>query len=89
MRFVLLALFLFLFAGCGSAPPAASPWTSTAEIPPDLLSVARKKLPQVKFDTARKIKVKGADAFEIRGKQPNGKVREVEVLQDGTIVEVE
>ena len=54
-----------------------------ADIPADLLAVAKKKLPEVKFDTARKIKVKGEDAFEIRGKQPNGKVREVEVSAGG------
>jgi hypothetical protein len=83
-------LLLLLFsAGCGTAPAPESPWMSTADIPPDLLVAAQKKLPQVKFDTARKIKVNGAGAFEIRGKAPNGKVREVEVSDTGEILEVE
>ena len=89
MRFLILALFAFFLAGCGSAPPPESPWMSTAEIPADLLTVAQKKLPQVKFDTARKIQKQGKDAFEIRGKAPNGKVREVEVSDAGEILEVE
>ncbi len=60
-----------------------------AEIPADLASVAQKKLPNVKFDTARKISVHGEEVFEIRGKQPNGKVREVEVTTTGKVIEVE
>jgi hypothetical protein len=89
MRFVLLISCLFLLAGCGTPPAPESPWMSTADIPAASLAAAQKQLPQVKFDTARKITVKGEDAFEIRGKQPNGKVREVEVASDGTIIEVE
>jgi hypothetical protein len=89
MRFWILTLSLLFCAGCGSPPPPEAPWTSVAEIPPASLAAAQKKLPQVKFDTARKISVNGVDAFEIRGKQPNGKVREVEATPDGTVTEVE
>jgi hypothetical protein len=93
MRFAILCLFLMFVTGCSEPPAPESPWMSTADstadIPADLLAVAKKKLPAVKFDTARKIKVKGEDVFEIRGKQPNGKVREVEVSVGGNVVEVE
>ena len=33
--------------------------------------------------------VNGEEVFEIRGKQPNGKVREVEVNQAGNVIEIE
>jgi len=89
LRNAVLFLLLLFLAGCGTPPAPESPWLSTAEIPPDLLAVAQNKLPNVKFDTARKIKVNGGDAFEIRGKQPNGKVREVEVSVAGEVIEVE
>jgi hypothetical protein len=89
MRLAFLLLVLLSLAGCGSAPAPESPWISTADIPADLLAGAQKKLPNVKFETARKIQKKGKDVFEIRGKQPNGKVREVEITADGEIIEVE
>ena len=89
MRSMILLALLLSLSGCGSPPAPESPWLSTADIPADLLAAAQKKLPQVKFDTARKIKYKGGDAFEIRGKAPNGKVREVEATPDGEVIEVE
>ena len=55
----------------------------------ELVKVAQEKLPNVKFESVRKIKVKGEDVYEIRGKQPNGKVREVEVSDAGQVLEVE
>ncbi|HTU25422.1 MAG TPA: hypothetical protein VMF30_08500 [Pirellulales bacterium] len=87
-RFLLLCLFL-LAAGCGGTAPAESPWMPIADVPTDVATAAQKKLPQVKFDQARVIKKNGEDVYEIRGKQPNGKVREVEVNTAGVIVEVE
>jgi hypothetical protein len=89
MRLAAVLICLFLIAGCSGPPAPPSPWTPVADVPPDLLSVAQKKLPAVKFETARKITVNGKDALEIRGTQPNGKVREVEVDMAGNILEVE
>jgi uncharacterized membrane protein YkoI len=91
MRNVVAAvLLLALAAGCGanSAPPAKVA-VPLSEIAPELMAVARQTLPNVTFDSARKIQVNGEDVFEIRGKQPNGKVREVEVSVSGKVVEVE
>ena len=66
-----------------------SPWAPVSDIPPDLLVVAQKTLPKVKFESARKISVQGEEVFEIRGKQANGKIREVEVTTAGKVIEVE
>ena len=83
------ALLLVFLAGCGAKQPAPNTFMPIAEVEPALVKVAEKTLPNVKFESARKIKVKGADVFEIRGKMPNGKVREVEVFTDGNVLKVE
>jgi len=45
--------------------------------------------PRLHFDTAYKMKIDGKDAFEVRGKDKKGKVREVEVSPTGEILGVE
>jgi hypothetical protein len=50
------------------------------------MQAAREKLSGVTFDTAWR---KASGTYEIRGKQKNGKIREVDIDPDGTIVEVE
>jgi hypothetical protein len=88
-RVAVLFLLLAVGAGCGSKPAAKSEFVPVAEIQPELVKVAEKALPNVKFENARKIKVNGEDVYEIRGKMPNGKIREVEVSAAGKVVEVE
>jgi hypothetical protein len=56
------------------------------DIPATLVKTAKDKLPDVEFDHARKLP--NGD-FEIRGKQQNGKVREVEMKPSGEIIGVE
>jgi hypothetical protein len=53
------------------------------------MEVARKQLPGFKFDTVYKTKIDGKDAYEVRGKDSRGKVREVEVSTDGEVIAVE
>jgi hypothetical protein len=53
------------------------------------MEVARKQLPGLEFDRAYKIDINGRDAYEIRGKDSRGKIREVEVSQDGEVIEVQ
>jgi hypothetical protein len=90
MRKVLLGLVLLSSCcGCGAKPEVPNPEVSLDEVAPELLQVATKTLPGVKFESARKKKVGGEEVFEIRGKLPNGKVREVEVSVSGKVVEVE
>jgi hypothetical protein len=88
MRFAAAALFLLLFVGCSAKAPTNA-WMPIADVPADLQAVAQKALPNVKFETARKINVHGEERLEIRGKLPNGKIREVEVTPAGEVREIE
>jgi uncharacterized membrane protein YkoI len=87
MRYLLC--FLLVLCGCGSSPAASNTDVPLSELAPELMQVAQKTLPGVKFESARKKKVKGEEVFEIRGKLPNGKIREVEVNAAGKVVEIE
>ena len=80
-------LCLLVCLGCGTEP-APTTVVPLSEIRPELTAVAQKALPGVKFDSARKIQVNGEDAYQIRGKLPNGKVREVEVTVSGQVIEI-
>ena len=53
------------------------------------MEVARQQLPGFTFDTVYKMKIDGKDAYEVRGKDKRGKVREVEVSADGEILAIE
>ena len=56
------------------------------QVPEPLLKTAKQKLPEVRFDHARRLP---NGNYEIRGKAKNGKVREVELNVAGEVVEVE
>lgn len=73
--------------GCsGQSPTAPQAAMRLEDVPPELLSIAQKELPDVTFDTVWR---KPSGTLEIRGKAKNGKIREVEVRPDGSIEEVE
>ncbi len=79
---LILAVCLFL-QGCGD------PKTETVDlknVPEPVMKVAKEQLPDVKFEEAWKTQ---SGNYEIRGKQPNGKVRDVQIKPDGTVVEVD
>jgi hypothetical protein len=86
MRFAAL-LMVPILAGCGAAP-APTTTVPLTEIDPAVIAAAQKSLPNVKFDSARKIQFGAEEVLEIRGKLPNGKVREVKVSASGRVVEV-
>lgn len=78
-----------LFAlGCESAPQPDQ-IVPIEQVPPKVMEVARKTLPGYTFDTVYKMKVDGKDAYEVRGKDKRGKIREVEVSVMGEVLEVE
>jgi hypothetical protein len=55
-----------------------------SEAPADMVKEAQRRMPDVKFDEARK---KADGSYEIRGKNKGGKIREVEFHPDGKIDE--
>jgi hypothetical protein len=83
-----LVVSLLLAAGCGEAMESKEP-VPLDKLPAGALDLAKKELPGVKFDSARKATFKGQDAIEIRGKDKQGKIREVEVDLTGKLLEVE
>jgi hypothetical protein len=82
------AALLVAAGGCGE-PVERAEGVPLERVPPDIMKVANKNLPGIKFNLARKIKVKGQDAYEIQGKDQRGKVREVEVSTAGKVLEIE
>jgi hypothetical protein len=89
MRKTLFALpLLGLACGCEKGP-TADQIVPIEQVPPKVMEVARKELPGYTFDTVYKMKIEGRDAYEVRGKDKRGKVREVEVSATGELLGVE
>ena len=86
---LLLSLTVVFLSGCGDDAPKGDEVVALENIPPNLMEIAKKELPGIKFDEAFKMKVDGKDAFEIRGKDSRGKVREIELSTTGEIIEIE
>jgi hypothetical protein len=84
MRNAILAAALAGCFGCGAA--ANREVIPVAEVPANVMDVAKKELPGVTFDKAWK---KKDGSFEVSGKDKKGKVREIDVAADGTVIEIE
>ena len=85
----LMATLLMLAMGCGEAIERGED-IPLEKLPAGAMDKAVKALPDVKFSSARKAKFNGQDAIEIRGKDKQGKIREVEVsAATGEIIEIE
>jgi hypothetical protein len=78
---------LFVF-GC-AGEPKSDEIVPIRMVPPIVMEAARKKLPGYTFDKVYKMKIEGKDAYEVRGKDSRGKVREVEVSATGEVLGVE
>jgi hypothetical protein len=74
------------YLGCGGNSEAGRVVVPFDQLPPPLLKVAQDKLPDVKFHEVWR---KPNGVYEIRGKNKQGKVREVEVNAKGEVVDVE
>ena len=79
-------MILIFALGCSSSPPESDEIVPLDHVPANIMEVARKQLPGYTFDTAYKMKIDGKDAYEVRGKDKRGKVREVEVSADGEVL---
>jgi hypothetical protein len=82
------AVCLLVFCGCGDEIERVEP-VPIDQVPAPILKAAREKLPDVTFTTALKGKIRGKDAYELRGKTKTGKAREVEVSTTGDVIDVE
>jgi hypothetical protein len=85
---VLATALILGAAGCGGQTETKET-VPLDQLPAGALDLAKRELPDVKFESARKAKYKGQDAIEIRGKNKEGKIREVEVDLTGKLLEVE
>jgi uncharacterized membrane protein YkoI len=86
---LLLILLLVCAIGCNGSPPESELIVPIEQVPPNIMEIARKQLPGYTFDTAYKLKIDGKDAYEVRGKDKRGKVREVEVSSTGEVLAIE
>jgi uncharacterized membrane protein YkoI len=82
------ALLFLIFTGCESEPKSDD-IVPIEQVPANVMESARKQLPGFTFDTVYKMKIDGKDAYEVRGKDKKGKVREVEVSTTGEVLGVE
>ena len=73
------------YFGCGGSE-AGRVVVPFDQLPPPLLKAAKDKLPDVNFTEVWR---KPNGVYEIRGKNKQGKVREVEVNAKGEVVDVE
>jgi hypothetical protein len=83
-----LGMMLIFAFGCAGSPPESEELVAIDQVPAKVMEVARKQLPGFTFDTAYKMKVDGKDAYEVRGKDKRGKVREVEVSATGEVIAI-
>ena len=86
--FLGMLILMIVVAGCKSEPKSDD-IVPIEQVPPNVMEAARKQLPGYKLDTAYKMKIDGKDAYEVRGKDKRGKVREVEVSASGEVLAIE
>lgn len=72
-------------AGCGSKPAAAPP-VAIEDLPPAVVQTAKKRFPSATFTEVFR---KPDGTLEIRGRERAGKIRELLIRPDGTIIELE
>ena len=79
-----LALSIAL-AGCGGPAKAEKTPLKVEEVPPEIMKIAKEKLPDITFTEA----YKENGNYELRGKDKKGKLREIDITPDGKVVELD
>lgn len=81
------AFALLFLAGCSAAEQKPDDTVVALEqVPEAAMKAAKEKLPGVTFDTAWKTET---GAYEIRGKDSRGKIRDLQVTESGEVLEVD
>jgi hypothetical protein len=84
MRCFSLCVLASIVMGCGGE--SSGELVPLEKVPPAMVQTAREKLPDVHFENA----VKRSDgSYEVRGKDKQGKVRDVEFSASGEVTEIE
>lgn len=81
----ILALILLATAGCREEGENDVP-VAIDKVPANLVKLAEEKYPGVKFTSAYKETKDGKEVYEIRGKNKEGKILDVEITADGTVL---
>lgn len=84
MKRLVLLLGLVLFCGCESR--GKGKMVPIEELPAGMLDKAKQALPEVVFDSAV---LREDGSYEVKGKAPNGKVRDVEFNKEMKVIEIE
>lgn len=85
MRIVLTLLFSLLLIGCENEEMDGQN-VPLEKVPEKVMEVAKQKLPGITFEQAWTTP-KGN--YEVRGRDKNGKVRDIQVKPTGEVVEVD
>jgi len=85
MRSFLLVVFSVLLAGCGQETPSGKN-VPLNKVPQAVMEVAKEKLPGITFEQAW---TTPTGNYEVRGRDKNGKVRDIQLKPSGDVVEVD
>lgn len=88
LRPLFSGLCLCFAVGCGELNETTE-MVPIDKVPDPVMKVAKEKLPNVKFDTAWTEKRGDQLAYEVRGKQPDGKTRDIKITPTGDVLEVD
>lgn len=83
-----LTIAVGILAGCGGEREHDEV-VPLDRIPEPALKAAQAKLPGVKFDGAWKERDGDSEAYEIRGRTREGKIRDIKVTASGEVLEVD
>jgi hypothetical protein len=87
MRYTpLFAAALALAVGCGPKEEPKKEAVPLDQVPDNVMTVAKEKLPDVKFERAVR---KPNGEYEILGKDKTGKVREIDITPSGEVTEID
>ena len=84
-RIEILAALSLAIVGCGELGENDEP-IPLDKLPPAISKVAKDKFPNLKFQSAFKETKDGKQIYELRGKDKEGKIRDLEFTADGQYI---